>query len=136
LPGLLILGGAARGEQYNLLVRRLGIIFLMMLLPLQLTWGAAARYCSHETSNSAGHVGHHVHVHQTVVTDDGVAGPSVDGDDTDCGYCHLLGHAQPLIGNASSVTATAARGCVSAEISPPSCHVPDEIERPNWVFAT
>ncbi|RZU00906.1 hypothetical protein [Rivibacter subsaxonicus] len=74
-------------------MRRLLIIFLMLLLPTQWTWAAVASACQHETGVAAQHVGHHEHVHEQ-------AGPDADQDltaaagdqqptfDADCHTCH------------------------------------------------
>lgn len=76
-------------------MRRLLIIFLMLLLPAQWTWAAVASACQHETGIAAQHVGHHEHVHQP-----GEAEADVDHDrstgaveqqvafDADCHTCH------------------------------------------------
>lgn len=42
-------------------MRRLLIICLMLLLPTQWTWAAAAAVCAHEAGGS--HIGHHEHKH-------------------------------------------------------------------------
>lgn len=42
-------------------MRRLVLIFMMCLLPLQWSWAAAARVCEHE--QTAAHFGHHEHRH-------------------------------------------------------------------------
>lgn len=67
--------------------------FLLLALPFQLVWGAAAPYCGHEASDLAkGHLGHHSHEHQP----DGQSGsPDDDSRDdmgayhADCAGCHL-----------------------------------------------
>ncbi|MFM2066152.1 MAG: hypothetical protein RLZZ584_1061 [Pseudomonadota bacterium] len=47
-------------------MHRLIVRLLLLLLPMQLSWGVAAAYCGHEAAGSAAaaHFGHHVHVHQ------------------------------------------------------------------------
>lgn len=37
------------------------VLLLMMLLPLQNAWGAAALFCQHESNNTSWHWGHHQH---------------------------------------------------------------------------
>ncbi|MBA4178702.1 MAG: cobalt-zinc-cadmium resistance protein [Leptothrix sp. (in: Bacteria)] len=70
-------------------------VFLLLVVPFQLTWGSAAPYCAHETGVPAKkHFGHHEHKHQAggeVVspTDD-----AADDDDSgafhaECASCHL-----------------------------------------------
>jgi len=67
-------------------------LFLAVLLPLQLAWGAAAAHCQHETEpRAAQHFGHHEHVHKSDVKK-APAGSSLVADN-DCGYCHATGAA-------------------------------------------
>ena len=40
-------------------MRRWLLIFLLFLLPLQLSWAASAAYCEHERDTQPGHWGHH-----------------------------------------------------------------------------
>lgn len=73
-------------------MNRLLLIFLLMVLPLQSVWSAAAVYCQHEREKSARHVGHHTHQHQ-------VQADSAEDQDnqfqvhSDCGYCHGVAQA-------------------------------------------
>lgn len=67
-------------------MRRLLLAVLMLWLPLQGAWAAAAAYCRHEPA--AQHLGHHAHRHG--------AGAPMAADiqsgalaDVDCGVCHL-----------------------------------------------
>ncbi|NKE67558.1 hypothetical protein RAMLITH_17180 [Ramlibacter sp. RBP-2] len=62
-------------------------ILLLVLLPLQTVWAAAAPYCAHEESPASLHIGHHDHEHQGPEQDpdrfDGLA-----ASHTDCHVCH------------------------------------------------
>jgi hypothetical protein len=40
-------------------MRRWLLIFLLFLLPFQLSWAASAAYCQHERDSQPGHWGHH-----------------------------------------------------------------------------
>ncbi|MBU0588332.1 MAG: DUF2946 family protein [Gammaproteobacteria bacterium] len=113
-------------------MRRLLLILFLLALPLQFTWGAAARYCSHETVDSVSHFGHHSHVHQTAVSDS--AEPLASGDDTDCGYCHLA-CAQPLICTNASVSLRTESAYILPTPGLNRFRVPDVIDRPNWSLA-
>ncbi|WPB58015.1 hypothetical protein [Xylophilus sp. GOD-11R] len=89
-------------------MRRLLIVFLMFLLPLQWSWAAAATVCQHERTGS--HFGHHEHRH-VAATDLHAADQQVDADDQagadtktahpspgthpDCHACHGLGSGYP-----------------------------------------
>jgi hypothetical protein len=73
-------------------MRRLVLICMMLLLPVQWTWAAAASFCAHETGLASKHFGHHEHHHKAAAGDaskDGESSPA--GLDMDCGYCHLSG---------------------------------------------
>jgi hypothetical protein len=75
-------------------MRRFILIFMMLLLPLQWSWAAAASVCEHEAGKA--HFGHHEHQH------DKADGPQAQPDDTtpaakklgehpDCQTCHGVG---------------------------------------------
>lgn len=79
-------------------MRRFIAIVLMLLVPFQWSWSAAASLCEHEANGA--HFGHHVHKHE--------ASPEVDGPDkgasnggyhADCHSCHLY---VACVGSASS----------------------------------
>jgi hypothetical protein len=78
-------------------MRRLLLVFLAVLLPLQFAWAGAAAYCSHETAGTAQadtwHLGHHTHEHKA---DDGgdkdaKAANAAKLPDADCNACHFPG---------------------------------------------
>lgn len=124
-------------------MRRWLTLLLLVVLPLQLTWAAAAAYCQHEASDGIGHVGHHVHEHPA-------APDGADGDaksqkqaaqdakpcsDNDCGFCQL-GAAKPLGAQAVIVTARAVMARPPATpVQPLPTRDPDRLERPNWRLA-
>ena len=71
-------------------MRRWLVVLMLLVLPMQFAWAAAAPYCAHEAATAAGkHPGHHQHVHQdggdvAQAGDDG-GGKSVNH--TDCASC-------------------------------------------------
>lgn len=72
-------------------LRRWICIVLLLVAPLQLSWGAVSAYCQHESGAAAKHVGHHDHQH-----DGGSGTEPSDGDparsggiDPDCAGCHM-----------------------------------------------
>lgn len=75
-------------------VRRLLLIAMMCLLPLQLSWAAVARICLHESGGAAQHLGHHEHEHDAAKGDAAVDGLGIDAD---CGPCHGYGPAALMI---------------------------------------
>ncbi len=73
-------------------MRRLLMILMLMLMPLQLSWAAVASYCQHETGVAASHIGHHEHEHQAnAVEPDPDNAKSLGTLDADCGFCHACG---------------------------------------------
>lgn len=112
------------------------LLFLVMLLPLQFVWAAAAPYCQHEQAVTQ-HIGHHEHKHQRSKGANVMDGKSADVGqfgaslDPDCGYCQY---------NVSkSVVSDLPRVAIADVLfphplvgqTPPSCD-PDSIDRPNW----
>lgn len=76
-------------------MKRFLLIFLLIVLPLQYSWAAAAAYCQHENEPTT-HFGHHSHQHQAQQADE----PD-DKDKTaqvhhDCGVCQFAGQASFL----------------------------------------
>lgn len=81
-------------------MRRLLLVFLSILLPLQFAWAGAAAYCAHEGADQpaavTSHFGHHTHQHQADAhsSDKGIgksAGKSLALPDADCTACHFPG---------------------------------------------
>lgn len=78
-------------------MRRLILIVMMLLVPGQWTWAAAASYCEHESGNW--HFGHHEHQHESSASADtaGPVGSDFGGSDPvaaqhlDCEVCHGVG---------------------------------------------
>jgi cytochrome c5 len=72
-------------------MRRWLLVLLLLVLPLQFAWAAAAPYCAHEATPAASkHPGHHQHVHQggSDVAKAGDDGNGIGTDHTDCASCH------------------------------------------------
>lgn len=123
---------------YTETMRRWIAMFLLVWLPLQSLWAAAAPYCQHEASVQGTHLGHHEHEHAAGSLDASTADASADvdaelakADHADCHGCH--GHCadmpQPL---GLSQALAPQRGLNSA----PDARVPAAPvalpERPNW----
>lgn len=122
-------------------MRRWLTILLLVMLPFQFTWAAAAAYCQHETSPDAQHIGHHQHEHKDVSdagaakTDAQDAGKSAKlFGDNDCGYCHLSA-AKPVQVQALEVPALKGPAVQDAPVQPLPTRDPDRLERPNWRLA-
>jgi hypothetical protein len=116
-------------------MRRWVFVLLLMVVPFQWVWGAAASYCAHEASQATKkHFGHHEHQHEA-----GDEAPALDADDpadpsgthhADCESCHLGCHA--VVQAAAPAIATLPRD-VAADRGPPRyrSHVPDGPRRPD-----
>ena len=112
-------------------IKRLVLILLLVVAPLQAAWGVAGGYCPHdERSADTQHFGHHVHEHQAAGQNDDVDSAATVSD-TDCISCHLgcvgvaISPAPVLLSTpASSAVAPPARFPLSVFLQGP--------ERPNW----
>lgn len=104
-------------------------ILLLVAVPFQFAWGAAALYCQHEQSPQVQHFGHHVHHHQSVDEPSGHEG-KLSKLHEDCGYCHAL---SPASMPAMAQTMTIPAGSVPAE--PPivsfTSHIPESPTEPD-----
>ena len=107
-------------------------ILLLVFVPLQLSWAAAASYCQHETGTSAKHFGHHDHQHKTADGKD-ASSDSVKtiGGDPDCASCHA-GCLSALLG-AVAIASLADSSLDTAEYGARLTSPPFErLERPQW----
>lgn len=118
-------------------MRRLLAIFLLILLPLQAAWVAAAPYCGHEPSAAVEHMGHHQHEHEAhdaapATADSGTAQDMLAGwVDLDCHSCHGFGSAMVQVSRAVGVAPDQPR--YSQDIALQSLQPPlSRPERPQW----
>jgi hypothetical protein len=133
-------------------MRRFVAILLLMLLPLQAIWAAAAPYCQHEDGAASHHLGHHEpeHRHATALDapqatdapqamdamhasdhgDQSSQGSDAASTHSDCHVCHggtVLTHevrAMPLMATTAQAAPTVAHGLPV----PPT----ERPERPKW----
>ena len=123
-------------------MRRWLALFLLILMPLQLSWGAVAPYCQHESSSAARHFGHHAHPHGDALKQLQGKKPAAAekaklgslSPDPDCSYCHL-NVVKPV---ATFVLPPVAQGAqtLSEDVEQIfSTRAPDHPERPNWRIA-
>lgn len=125
-------------------MRKLFLILLLAILPLQYAWSAAAAYCAHEQGKSQ-HFGHHAHQHNAqaeTAHDDDADNNDVDGNGdgqpagkakvhADCAVCHHAVQASLLAAMAPPPTAA------GAAYPPPSdprfsSHIADGPKKPDW----
>lgn len=122
-------------------MRRWLTIFLIIWLPFQLGWAAAANCCQHASGSASSHFGHHSNKHigkapATAKSDAGKQGEqSKLIPDHDCTFCHLsalqplpFGVAHPLIETGATLSPTPVREL--------SSYISDGLERPNWLTAS
>jgi hypothetical protein len=111
-------------------MRRLLVLLVTFILPLQLAWGAVTSYCQHETGPASHHFGHHEHVHKADPAKASADGGS--GQDNDCGTCHAAA-ATALTGKTIDMPLLALR---QAQTPVASGHAPSPApqapERPRW----
>jgi len=119
-------------------VKKLFLILLLTILPIQYSWSMAAVYCQHESSKVT-HYGHHGHQHQAQAGDEQDHGQDQDQDKSklskhgDCEVCH---HAVQASVPAADAVLTAPP---AASYAPPGAlhyhsYIADGPPRPNWSF--
>lgn len=111
-------------------MRRLLVLIMLCLLPLQISWAAVADYCGHEQDKTAQHFGHHADEHNAApdTPDDGTQpGKSGLGHD----HCHLSGFLGVLSAFHLPASEFSQPSPHCDNCSPPSL-APDKPERPKW----
>ena len=115
-------------------MKRLALIFLMLLLPLQSVWAAASAYCQHEQGASVQHFGHHTHQHNVSTDSSDGSGKSPLNGHADCSSCHLSCPA--ATGSIRSIGIPASGSLVLGDQPDALSSVfPDNPERPKWAPA-
>lgn len=130
---------AADGKMSSM--RRFVALLLLVLLPLQAVWAAAAPYCQHESDATSPHIGHHQpeHAHATAADAADAANaadalPAQGGDapnpHSDCHTCHggsVLAHEVSPV-QVMSATAPPVPALAQGLPAPPT----ERPERPKW----
>lgn len=113
-------------------VKKLILIFLLVVLPLQYSWAVVASYCQHE-KELVTHLGHHTDEHKN----------NEDRDDSDknklsslheCEYCHQACQAS-LTPAISSLMLLQGRSILASQPLLYSSYIPDGPERPERLLA-
>lgn len=84
------------------LMKKLLLIFLLAILPLQVSWAAVAVYCQHEEEVTSQHFGHHEHEHELVQADEEPKEGAIELH-ADCVTCHGLSAAMLMPAAETSV---------------------------------
>jgi hypothetical protein len=129
-------------------MRKLFLILLLAILPLQYAWSAAAAYCGHEQEQSQ-HFGHHAHQHNAQAGSHDGDGDGGDGDNAgdddgstgklpgsakvhaDCAVCHHAVQASILEGMAPPPD-TASAGYPPSSDPRFTSHIADGPKKPDW----
>jgi hypothetical protein len=114
-------------------VKKILLILLLTILPIQYAWSMAAVYCQHEQGTTT-HFGHHGHQHQAQVGDDTDDGkPAKSKVHGDCEVCHHAVQASVL--DDSNVAAPATGYRYAAPVSPQYLsYIAEGPPRPNWLL--
>ncbi|CAL60731.1 putative periplasmic cation efflux system protein czcI [Herminiimonas arsenicoxydans] len=117
-------------------MKRLLVIFMLVVIPFQLSWAAAAVYCEHEINPTTLHFGHHEHKHiaspNEVKADASKAAAAVDGD---CTSCHLGGIAILTIPLPALALDIISAPLIISSNSLLASSRPSRPERPKWTVA-
>lgn len=112
-------------------MRRLFILLMLCLLPLQISWAAVANYCDHEQGANSQHFGHHEDEHNAShVTPDSDKQPGQSGAVND--HSHL----SSFLGVPSSFSHTTCnhfQTILHHDDWPYPSLVAELPERPNWL---
>lgn len=114
-------------------MKRLLIIFMLIVVPLQLSWAAAAAYCEHESNPKTVHFGHHEHKHiasaAEIKSDASKSAAAIDGD---CTSCHLGGIAILAMPASTLMLDVLGAPSITAGNSLLASSRPSRLERPKW----
>lgn len=117
-------------------MKRLLIIFMLIVVPLQISWAAAASYCEHESNPKTVHFGHHEHQHvasaEEIKADVSKSAAAIDGD---CTTCHLGGIAILTMPTPAPVFEAANSPVIIEGKSLLASSRPSRPERPKWAVA-
>lgn len=105
------------------------IVFLVILMPLQISWAATGRYCQHESGVSSTHFGHHSHRNQaTEPSGELVKAITVELDCVTCHtFCSMASRDHDVIQKIALAL------MLAPQLIARSSHAPeDRPERPKW----
>lgn len=115
-------------------MKRIFLILMMVVLPLQISWAAVTNYCQHEEGKASQHFGHHDHKHN--ISSSGKQDKSDPGKiDADCGFCHLS-CAYIISATATPILFFPDSTPVDIPLFSYLSHIPDGLIRPDWQAAS
>ncbi|USX26786.1 hypothetical protein NHH73_00370 [Oxalobacteraceae bacterium OTU3CINTB1] len=112
-------------------MKKLLLILLLTILPIQYAWSMAAVYCQHEPAKVS-HFGHHGHEHQAQSDEDTDHGKPVKVHN-DCEVCHHAVQASVLEESGAAVQ-PAAQSHAEPPLANYHSHISDGPRRPNWLL--
>lgn len=114
--------------------RKLFAIFILLLVPMQVTWASIATYCQHESGLASNHVGHHDVASTSVATDEieTTAAEPATSVHSDCGACHIA-CLVAQVGRTHHFAQAAIESHVSRYTFRTSSAPPQRVERPQWL---
>lgn len=115
-------------------MKKLLLIFLLAILPLQFSWAAAAVYCQHENEVNTQHIGHHEHQHKTSHADDESKDSSKIKLHADCVSCHGSTASFAILSTDAQLHAPSAHVIAADAYMLNSTHL-SRPERPKWSLA-
>jgi hypothetical protein len=110
-------------------VKKLILILLLFIAPLQFAWAAAGAYCQHEQGKSSMHFGHHAHSHEAThdASDSKTKASKVH---LDCSSCHTTASAI-LVSSATFTLIPSALEYFEPRAISYSSFIPDGPRRPD-----
>lgn len=120
-------------------MKRFILIFLLGLLPLQMSWAVVTGYCQHEEGKAAQHFGHHEHKHDASSGNKQNKGNDKKSgfafNDADCG-CHHLCCATIISSEHRQLSFSQNSTSVEFQLSSYQSHLPDGPLKPDWRHAS
>lgn len=123
--------GGALGD-IILPVKKMILMFLLCMLPLQYCWAAAGVHCQHGQQKLT-HVAHHHDLHEAQSGDPEIQGKWPTGQN-DCGDCQLSCQTSLPVEWSYTFLAPGAMAQPAVLALSFSSHIPDAPRRPDWRF--
>lgn len=111
------------------MMKRFVAILILLIMPLQVVFAAAAEYCEVEKPGSGQHFGHHAHATDSDQSDTGGKDGKSKTGDSNCGFCHL-GCAQGQVSAFALPLSSVGHVKTTVEVLVPSDNSPPGLDRP------
>ena len=117
-------------------MRKIVLLMLLALFPLQSSWAVVSTSCSHEYGSASNHLGHHEHAHESLGTDEDGSSKAAKKISLDRDCVFHGDHIKPLITKGictGSVLSMSLKPFLSASYASAEAGRP---EKPNWRIST